>query len=191
MAVSHAEQSWVMTRFRRAGSYLQRAVHSSGLATLGRRLANWTRHSFLYRWLTAEPDPEVIVIDLRETYTVGPILALLDRLITPLVNAWQTAGTGSLAQTLTDALRAHPIRTVSLVAVSALLTEIAVSLTMGTLSSTAFGLRLLVLVIAALGTRIRLSWEQCTESVTYRYLVAALEPPEPPESNKSDSDSER
>lgn len=26
-----------------------------------------------------EPEPEVIVIDLRETYTVGPLIATLDR----------------------------------------------------------------------------------------------------------------
>lgn len=30
-------------------------------------------------WLTAEPEPEVIVIDLRETYTIGPLIAALDR----------------------------------------------------------------------------------------------------------------
>jgi hypothetical protein len=30
--------------------------------------------SYIYRWLTTEPDPEVIVIDLRETWTVGPVL---------------------------------------------------------------------------------------------------------------------
>lgn len=38
-----------------------------------------TRASWLYRWLTAEPEPEVIVIDLRETYTVGPLIAALGR----------------------------------------------------------------------------------------------------------------
>lgn len=41
-----------------------------------------TNHSYLYRWLTKEPEPEVIVIDLRETWTVGPLIALLDHMIT-------------------------------------------------------------------------------------------------------------
>ncbi|MDZ7746832.1 MAG: hypothetical protein U5K28_10085 [Halobacteriales archaeon] len=48
-----------------------------------------TRDSRLYRWLTAEPDPTVITIDLRETYTIGPILALLEWLSEPLVSWWE------------------------------------------------------------------------------------------------------
>ncbi|WP_053949000.1 hypothetical protein [Halolamina sediminis] len=42
------------------------------------RTATFVRNSWLYRWLTAEPEPEVIVIDLRETWTVGPFIKLLD-----------------------------------------------------------------------------------------------------------------
>ncbi|MUV59818.1 hypothetical protein [Halobacterium sp. CBA1126] len=49
------------------------------------RLTRVVQGSFLYRWLTAEPDPEVIVIDLRETYTVGPFIAILDRIVETLV----------------------------------------------------------------------------------------------------------
>jgi hypothetical protein len=33
------------------------------------------------RWLTAEPDPDVIVVDLRETVTVGPVILVLDRIV--------------------------------------------------------------------------------------------------------------
>lgn len=54
-----------------------RAVGVAG--TVGSRIAASVRHSWLYRWLTAEPEPQVVVIDLRETYTVGPLLAVLDR----------------------------------------------------------------------------------------------------------------
>jgi len=42
---------------------------------------SWVRNSTLYSWLTAEPDPDVVVIDLRETYTVGPFIMILDKLI--------------------------------------------------------------------------------------------------------------
>jgi hypothetical protein len=45
------------------------------------------RASFLYRWLTAEPEPEVVVIDLRETYAVGPLLAILDSVFGTLSKA--------------------------------------------------------------------------------------------------------
>jgi len=47
------------------------------------------RDSRLYQWLTVEPEPTVITIDLRETYTIGPVIALIDRLVTPLSARWQ------------------------------------------------------------------------------------------------------
>ncbi|WP_257299938.1 hypothetical protein [Haloarchaeobius sp. FL176] len=62
---------------------------SSGLSNRAERLATTTRNSFLYRWLTKEPEPEVIVIDLRETYTVGPLIKVLDGVIDRLEPYWQ------------------------------------------------------------------------------------------------------
>lgn len=56
---------------------------SSTTRSLAARLSGWVRASYLYRWLTAEPDPDVVVIDLRETYAVGPVIALLDWLVGP------------------------------------------------------------------------------------------------------------
>ncbi|MFC7235560.1 hypothetical protein [Halosegnis marinus] len=53
------------------------------------RVGTAVRNSYLYRWLTKEPEPEVIVIDLRETWTVGPIIALFDRLIEWLAPYWR------------------------------------------------------------------------------------------------------
>jgi len=35
----------------------------------------------LRHWITAEPEPDVIVIDLRETVTVGPIILVFDRIV--------------------------------------------------------------------------------------------------------------
>ncbi|MFC7026549.1 hypothetical protein ACFQH8_01515 [Halomicroarcula sp. GCM10025710] len=61
-----------------------RSALGRGVETLG----SITRHSFLFRWLTAEPDPDVIVIDLRETVTVGPLLAVLDSVLSVLTDAW-------------------------------------------------------------------------------------------------------
>ena len=62
---------------------------SSGLSNTAERLATTTRNSFLYRWLTKEPEPEVIVIDLRETYTVGPFIKVIDGVIDRLEPYWQ------------------------------------------------------------------------------------------------------
>jgi hypothetical protein len=55
------------------------------------RGARWLSGSALYRWLTAEPEPDVIVIDLRETWTVGPLLKLLDGLISWVLPYWRTS----------------------------------------------------------------------------------------------------
>ena len=167
---------------------LSRSLEASGLATLGTALLRWVRASVLYRWLTTEPDPEIVVIDLRETSTLGPLIAVLDRLAGPLFRGCQTARAGSLADTTSAALRDHPVRTVSVVALGALLTNLAVSAASGTLSAPGLGVRLSGVALAALGTRIRISWAQCTESVTYRTLVAVFEPPKPPAANESEDD---
>jgi hypothetical protein len=55
----------------------------------GSRFAALLTESWLYRWLTTEPEPAVIVIDLRETRTVGPVLALLDRLLEWATPYWR------------------------------------------------------------------------------------------------------
>jgi len=64
------------------------AIDKSRIASVARTLTTTTttfvRESYLYQWLTAESDPEVVVIDLRETYTVGPFIAILDRSIETL-----------------------------------------------------------------------------------------------------------
>ncbi|SDZ98174.1 hypothetical protein SAMN04488065_1539 [Haloplanus vescus] len=68
---------------------MSRAVDRSRLMNLVELAANRTtkivRNSWIYNWLTAEPEPEIIVIDLRETRTVGPVIALLDLVIEMLV----------------------------------------------------------------------------------------------------------
>ncbi|MEF8886409.1 MAG: hypothetical protein V5A30_01290 [Haloarculaceae archaeon] len=62
-----------------------------------RAVKRWGRQSFLYRWLTKEPDPSVVVIDLRETYTVGPVIAVLDRFAVPLGRSYRASGLQRLA----------------------------------------------------------------------------------------------
>jgi hypothetical protein len=45
-----------------------------------------------WRWVTAEPEPEVIVIDLRETVTVGPVIYVLGRVIARFVRMYRVSG---------------------------------------------------------------------------------------------------
>ncbi|WP_137284646.1 hypothetical protein [Halorussus salinisoli] len=76
------------------------ATDTSVVVTGLRRLAHSVRHSHLYRWLTKEPEPDAIVIDLRDTYTVAPFIALLDRLTPVVERTWR----GSLAYRTTERL---------------------------------------------------------------------------------------
>ena len=59
------------------------SVGNSALVAIGRSIAAFilsvSRNSLIYRWLTKEPEPEVIVIDLRETWSVGPFIRTIDR----------------------------------------------------------------------------------------------------------------
>jgi len=72
-------------------------VISAGRA-ISTRAATIIKDSYCYRWLTKEPEPEVIVIDLRETYTVGPFIAFLDRLIPHIEQAWEHSRGGAAAR---------------------------------------------------------------------------------------------
>lgn len=79
-----------------------RAADESGLARASREGTDWARESFLYRWLTAEPEPDVVVIDLRETLSVGPIIALLDRVLRWIVPYWAQSIPGRVLGVLVD-----------------------------------------------------------------------------------------
>lgn len=54
-------------------------------------LQGTTTQSYCYRWLTAEPDPDVIVIDLRETWTVGPLLKLMTTAVAWVLPFWRSS----------------------------------------------------------------------------------------------------
>lgn len=71
---------------------------SSQLAGTAQWFVDATRQSVLFRWLRTDSDPAVIVIDLRATTTIGPIIAIIERLVTissPAANsldrAWRTS----------------------------------------------------------------------------------------------------
>mgnify|MGYP000153296760 CR=1 FL=1 len=140
-----------------------------------------TRASWVYRWLTAEPEPDVVVIDLRETAVVGPILALLDRLLAPFVRNWQAARTGTVVARLSARFVARPIQAVSIVAIAAIHTNLFVLFALDSLSRNALGAGLLVTALALAGTRVTRSADELAETDVYELAVKLLAPPEPPE----------
>ncbi len=82
--------------------HISRSLTTTGRSSTARsltgRLSRWAQASALYRWLTAEPDPDVVVIDLRDTYAVGPVISVLDRVAAPLGRLYR----GSTLQRLAE-----------------------------------------------------------------------------------------
>jgi hypothetical protein len=97
--------SRVLGALREVHTRLTTSVERSRLAGtvdhVGTTLATWVRGSWLYGWLTAEPDPDIIVIDLRETYTVGPVIAVIDRLAGWVGPRWRDSALQRRVQTAT------------------------------------------------------------------------------------------
>ncbi|MFP4625789.1 MAG: hypothetical protein ACOCQ3_05290 [Natronomonas sp.] len=156
------------------------------LVRLGTR--NWSaferivRASYLYWWLTAEPEPEVIVIDHRETYTVAPVIALLDWLIGGLRRAAGGSEFVEASRRLGHEFTETPIRLtgIGLVIVSA--TWLLLALVEG--STTWMAVAGVGTLVGVLATRERQSLEEVQDTRAYKLLAAAFEPPEPPEDER-------
>lgn len=167
---------------------LRRAAHRSRLGALWRRTAAAVRSSYLYRWLTAEPDPDMIVIDLRETWTVGPFIRLLDATLERLLPALDNSRVATVARIGTAYTLSAPavVAGFALLMVGVLLALGSVAA--GTLGTTRLGLAAVLVVAGAIATRERRSWADLRETRPVKLLVAALEPPAPPERTPADTE---
>ena len=151
----------------------------AGVRSVGRRLERWVRGSAMYGWLTAEPDPDVIVIDLRETWTVGPFLRVLDRVVDLFVDASRGSRVVTGGKRGVDAAVDAPLRVGGVaaaafglvVAVAALPGEVSVTILAGGLALSVAGL------VVARDTR---DWATLRETRPVQLAIAAFEPPEPP-----------
>ncbi|MFB6188652.1 MAG: hypothetical protein ABEI57_02100 [Halapricum sp.] len=161
------------------------ALEHSRLGTGGRALERWIRGSYLYRWLTSEPDPDVVVIDLRETWTVGPIIAILEWMIEPLANYWSGASLRTVLDELLELFRRAPIRFFGVIGTIVISMALVLSFATGTTSS-ALGVKLCLLALTFLATRIDTSWERLRDGPVGQAFKAVFEPPEPPESTPRD-----
>ncbi|MBX0287831.1 hypothetical protein [Haloarcula salinisoli] len=102
------DQSRTARLLRGVTAAVGRASEGSTLVDAAKRLTSRmetiVRNSYCYRWLTTEPDPEVIVIDLRETRTIGPFVRLLEWGIDPIEQAWMRSRLASVTAGLGPAL---------------------------------------------------------------------------------------
>lgn len=156
----------------------------SRLVAMARGVSRWFRQSFLYRWLTKEPEPEVIVIDLRETYVVGPIIRALDWAVAWLAPRWQSSGLKRLSERVGATLARRPVRAFGIVLTVAAMTRFGLQVAGGDVSASATLLYLALLGFGVLAIRSDGSLSDLRETRLFRLAVAVLEPPEPPEERR-------
>ena len=155
------------------------------------RVGRCVRSSLLYRRLTAEPDPEVIVIDLRETRTAGPILAVLDWVISQLSRGFENSRIGTVARVTAGGTRSRPLAALGLVVV-ALGSAIAARtlLTTGPEPTLTLVAAVITTLTGVALTRDERDWETLRETETVKLLVRVLEPPDPPADSENSGVSE-
>ena len=167
------------------------AIEGSAAARAVRRvrgsLARWAGGSRLVRWFLAEPDPEVVVIDLRETYTVGPLLRANAAVLEGATAVTERTGVSSTAAAVAGRIEARPLRAAGTAIVLTALLGIAAAVLGGpeptwtaNARSGAVGGWLLLLGLGLLATRERRSAAELAETRVGRAVRAAFAPPEPP-----------
>ena len=167
---------WIGNTSFIADSYT--ATRGQQIAT---RLQEWVCNAWGYQWLTADPDPDVIVIDLRETIVLGPIFQLFELIVPQESRTIQTISSYSQGMTVLKRVRTAPIRITSILLLSAALGGLLISVaTKSVTPSNGVGL-LAVVTIGVYGLRDTRSWDELREGQTVTAIRSLLEPPAPPE----------
>ena len=173
-------------------SAFRTATPNARLTAAGGTVRRFVRGSFCYRWLTTEPEPDVIVIDLRETATVGPPLRAIQRALEALAPSVASARLTDALRAAASALRARPIRIASLSLLGAVGGSVAALAVSGDPEPAQIALLVGLAVLAAVGMRSTAPWEDVRESRVLAALAAAFEPPDPPDrTDTADEDESR
>ena len=187
-----AEQTSI-TETSRVAATLERAVDNSRVVSSlcapfrqgsrPVRAAQWSgdvvRDSYLVRWLTAEPEPDVVVIDLRETWTIGPVIAVIDWLVPHGLRMWHGSTARRVLDRTATAFRNAPVRLTSVVVLGVVVARIVLSLgSAGTVSLVA---HLFVGALAIAGLRVDWTLEELKASKVSRLAAALFVPPKPPD----------
>ncbi|MFD1640918.1 hypothetical protein [Halohasta litorea] len=148
--------------------------------------------SFIYRWLTAKPEPEVIVIDLRETWTVGPVIELIDRLLEELTQSAQTSTLMSGVHNGVTAFQERPVNVVSFGVIASALGVLLVGGLTQSLSIVSTVVAILMALVGLFGLGSQRTLRDIQETKAVQLIISAFEPPEPPSStNTETTDSHR
>jgi len=143
--------------------------------------------SFIYRWLTAEPEPEVIVIDLRETWTVGPMITIIDRVLKGFIQSAQTSTVVSNTSSVATVFRDRPLNVASLILITGILSVLLIGVMMQTLSVVSTVVLVLLALIGMFGLGSKTTLKELVETKPAQILISAFEPPDPPSAPQSET----
>lgn len=170
---SHVSR-WINIVFETGVQTLQSVV----LTVTGWTAGDLVGDSLLYRWMTRDSEPEV-VIDLRETITVGPAIIIFDRAHQVLGPPGRRSRVRRVSAHLEDVFVDAPIRLGSIGVLVAVAVSLFTPRASGALTSTGLFVRIVIAGIAILGIRVRTSWSDITASKPARKLVAVFALPDP------------
>jgi len=183
-----AETSHIRRFVSQTGQQLTKAAEQSLLGVMVTFIQNVIYHSYFYRWLTAEPNPDIIVIDLRETLTVGPLIAGLNGIVNIFLSGVSSSVVTKRTKTTIDIFRNRPIQLASIVILGGVATGLFVGWINEALTMQYIVVLASLIAFALYGVHSETTVEQLQETKTVRLLIAAFEPPEPPTaSNQADS----
>lgn len=166
---------------RRGPEIYHLTLPSSTVAAVVSRGVQLARSSFIYRWLTSEPDPEVVVIDLRETYSVGPVIASVDRTIATITPGISSATVTQATRATVSQIRLRPVRYLSLVLLVAVVMNLGLTMVFGRLTQLAVLVHVVIGILALVGSRSNSSYDDLKETRLFNALARVFEPPEPPD----------
>ncbi|WP_256393046.1 hypothetical protein [Natronoarchaeum rubrum] len=170
----------VVERATNARRRVTTTVENSRLTAVAAKCRRYVVSSYLYRWLTKEPDPDVIVIDLRETRTVGPFIRLLDAVIEWLIPIWRESRAKALIEDINVAIRDAPLRVGGAALAAAILTHLLFTLVAQSFSIASAVVHVGLLGVAAISIRSSVTLEELLDTKTAQFLLSTFEPPDPP-----------
>lgn len=145
--------STVIGRGRTLIGSLGVAAGASTVAGAARALRRWGAASGIYTWLATPVETTEVVIDLRETYTVAPLIAGYEWLAPRVRRAFDASLARVRFDAVADETETRPVRAVCLVFVAALVTNTVLLAALGELASESLSLRAVAFLLGLAGVR--------------------------------------
>jgi hypothetical protein len=154
------------------------AAENSRAAAAPRTVRRFVAGSYANHWLRTDPDPAVVVIDLRKTLSGDLFLSMLDAITAPLKQSYKHSGVKRAVRSVSQRIREAPIRVAAVVLGVVLFAHTALALT--TPDEVALVPRLVVALGVWLGLRCTMTWPDLRDGPVGRIVRTALFPPSEP-----------